>query len=360
MRLLHFFLSAFMLCQLLSQPDVFAAKSGPQPDDPVTARAKIHLEAGVAYFNDGRYADAEREMVRAAELRPVPELMYNLAQCQERLGALERAVASYRAYVVGRPNAADVAEVERHMAELTGRIREQGPSQAAVPSAAVEPPPAALVKSAPASPASPAAAPPEKVIFKEIIVYKDPPPKAGRSVRYVGYGMLGLVAAGLATGIAFTVANSQLNQSITEQGNNFQELFGLPIQSCSNMTLQEEVVSAKAMTDAVAAAPNNPQQQQQIIDQIKPTYRKASQNTCEFFGITSDNARLNLTGAAIGFGIAGLATAATVGLFLYGRYLDKKQDEQLKQRQPGVPNLSMNLLPYFGPSGSGLVVAGRF
>ena len=359
MRLPLCFLGAFLLCQLLIGPAAFAAKSGPPPDDRITARAKIHLQAGVAYFNDGKYADAEREMLRASELRPVPELMYNLAQCQERLGAVERAIDSYRAYVKGRPNAEDVADVEKHIAELTQRIAELRANPAATAlapqNAPVSPSQSALVTASPPDPA-----PPEKVIFKEIIVYKDPPPKAGRSVRYVGYGMLGLVAAGLATGIAFTVANAQLDQSITEQGNNFQALFGLPIQSCSNMMLQEEVVSAKATADAVAAAPGNLQQQQQIIDQIKPTYRKASQNTCEFFRISSDNARLNLTGATIGFGMAGLATAATVGLFLYGRYMDQKQDQQLKQKQPGVPNLSMLLLPYVGLSGSGVVLSGRY
>jgi tetratricopeptide (TPR) repeat protein len=363
MRLFRSFLSflgAFLLCQLLGLPGAAAAKSAAQPDDPITARAKIHLEAGVAYFNDGKYADAEREMIRASELRPVPELMYNLAQCQERLGALERAVESYRAYVRGRPSAEDVADVEKHIAELTARIAEAKASPGVVPPVAGEPPPGSSTSAPPAAAQAPPVAPPEKVIFKEIIVYKEPPPKAGRSVRYVGYGLLGLVAAGLATGIAFTVANTQLEQSISEQGNNYQELFGLPIVSCPNMALQEQVVAAKAAADAMAAAPGNPTQQQQIIDQIKPSYGKASQNTCEFYRISSDNARLNITGAVVGFSIAGLATAATVGLFLYGRHLDKKQDQQLKQKPQGVPNLSWLLQPYFGPSGSGLVLSGRY
>lgn len=362
MRLFLLFLGACLLCQLLGLAQASAAKSGAQPDDPITARAKIHLQAGVAYFNDGKYADAEREMIRASELRPVPELMYNLAQCQERLGALERAVESYRAYVRGRPSAEDVADVEKHIAELTARIAEPKASPGVVPPAAGagEPPPAALSSAPPSTASAPPAAPPEKVIFKEIIVFKEPPPKAGRGVRYVGYGLLGLVAAGLATGIAFTVANAQLEQSISEQGNNYQELFGLPITSCPNMALQEQVVSAKAATDAMAAAPGNPTQQQQIIDQIKPSYGKASQNTCEFYRISSDNARLNITGAVVGFSIAGLATAATVGLFLYGRHLDKKQEQQLKQKPQGVPNLSWHLQPYFGPSGSGLVLSGRY
>ncbi len=356
MRLFLSFLGVLMLCQWLGAPDASAARAAPQPDDPITARAKIHLEAGVAYFNDEKYVDAEREMIRASELRPVPELMYNLAQCQERLGALERAVDSYRAYVKGRPNAEDAADVEKHIAELERRIAELKASPGAN-SAAVAP---AAAPPSNSPPAAPAPAPPEKVIFKEIIVYKEPPPKAGRSVRYVGYGLLGLVAAGLATGIAFTVANSQLHQSIAEQSDNYQMLFGLPIDSCPNMALQDQVVSAKAQADASAAAPGNPMLQQQIFNQIKPSYVKASQNTCEFYRISSDNSRLNLTGAAIGYTVAGLASAATVGLFLYGRHLDKKQAQQLKQQQHGVPNLSWRLQPYLGPSGSGLVFSSSY
>ena len=48
MRLFRSFLSflgAFLLCQLLGLPGAAAAKSAAQPDDPITARAKIHLEA---------------------------------------------------------------------------------------------------------------------------------------------------------------------------------------------------------------------------------------------------------------------------------------------------------------------------
>lgn len=351
-------LCVLLLCQRMYVPEASAARSAPQPDDPVTARAKIHLEAGVAYFNDGKYVDAEREMIRASELRSVPELMYNLAQCQERLGALERAVVSYRAYVKGRPSAEDAAEVERHIAELEKRIAELKASQGAPRPAGSEPAPAPLSSAPPA--AAPAPAPPEKVIFKEIIVYREPPPKAGRSVRYVGYGLLGLVAAGLATGIVFAVTNAQLSESIAEQGANYQSLFGLPVESCPNMALQDQVVSAKATADASAAAPGNAALQQQIFDQIKPTYVKASQNTCEFYRISSDNARLNLTGAAIGFTVAGLAAVGTVGLFLYGRHLDRKQEQQLKQQKPGVPNLSLLLHPYLGTSGSGLVLSGSY
>lgn len=360
MRPFRFFLCALLCvllpCQQLHVPEASAARAAPQPDDPVTARAKIHLEAGVAYFNDGKYVDAEREMIRASELRAVPELMYNLAQCQERLGALDRAVDSYRAYVKGRPNAEDAAEVGRHIAELEKRIAALKASQGAVGSVGAEPAPAPL----PPAPPAPAPAPPEKVIFKEIIVYREPPPKAGRSVRYVGYGLLGLVAAGLATGIVFAVTNAQLSQSIAEQGANYQSLFGLPVESCPNMALQEQVVTAKATADASAAAPGNPALQQQIFDQIKLTYGKASQNTCEFYRISSDNARLNLTGAAIGFTVAGLAAVGAAGLFLYGRHLDRKQEQQLKQQKHGVPNLSLLLHPYLGPSGSGLVLSGSY
>lgn len=355
---MHVILRALGVWLLLQSLFLFSAAAGRahalQEDDPITARAKLHLEAGVAYFNDGLYADAEREMSRAYELRPVPELQYNLAQCQERLGALGRAAASYRAYLKGRPDAPDASEVEQRIAEVDRRIAEaEAQRKAAEAKATSEPAP-----SAPAPPSRPPP-PPEKVIFKEIIVYKEAPPKPGRGARYVGFGLLGLAAVGLAVGITFNVAAVQLNQSIDTQGQIYQAQFNLPIQSCPDMNQTEQAVLNKANMDASAVAGMDMMLQQQISRQLIDTYRTVAKNTCEFYRIASDNGRLNITGAAVGYAVAGLATVGAVSLFLYGRHLDQKQEKE-SAKQRFVPNLSMFLQPYSSPTGSGVVLAGRF
>ena len=58
--------------------------------DDKTERARIHLKAAIAYYDEARYDDAAREMEAAYELKPLPDLQYNLAQCYERLGRYDR------------------------------------------------------------------------------------------------------------------------------------------------------------------------------------------------------------------------------------------------------------------------------
>lgn len=354
LRILGRVLGAFLVCQSLFLLTAAAGRGPARPvEDADTVRAKLYLEAAVAYFNDGKYADAERGMLRAYELRPVPELQYNLAQCQERLGALDRAIASYRSYLKDRPDAADSPEVEKRIAQLEERLG------AATTAPSAQAPAAAAAPAAPAAGAAAAAPPPEKVIFKEIIVYKEPPPKAGRGVRYAGLSLLGLAAAGLATGIVFSVETAQLNQSIDTQAATFQRLFNLDIRSCSDMQLQQQAVAKKASQDAATLAPGNPTLQQMITDQLSSTYGLTSMNSCSFYRIASDNGTLNTAGAVIGYAVAGLSIIGSVSLLLYARHLDRKQERELKEKSR-VSNLSLLLTPYGGPAGAGLVLNGRF
>lgn len=360
LRILGRILGAFLICQSLS---LCAAAAGRVPARPVedadTLRAKLYLEAAVAYFNDGQYADAERGMLRAYELRPVPELQYNLGQCQERLGAIDRAVSSYRSYLKNRPDAEDAAEVVRRIGQLEERMHSESALMAVstpgAGSAATAPPPA----TAPAAGSAAAPPPAEKVIFKEIIVYKEPPPKAGRQVRAAGLGLLGLTAAGLATGIVFSVETSQLNASIDVQATNFNTLFNLDIRSCSDMALQQAAVSKKASQDAAAFSGGNAALQQMITDQLTSTYGLTSKNICSFYHIASDNGTLNTAGAVIGYAVAGLSLIGSVSLLLYARHLDRKQERELATKNR-VSNLSWLLTPYGGPAGAGLVLNGRF
>src|SRR6478672_4077233 len=76
-------------------------------DEEKTERARIHLKAAIAYYDDGRYEDASREMRAAYDLRPLPDLQYNLAQCYERLNKLSDAAKSYETYLSAKPDAPD-------------------------------------------------------------------------------------------------------------------------------------------------------------------------------------------------------------------------------------------------------------
>ena len=111
--------------------------------------AHAHSTLGKVEFDRGRYAPAMAEFKRAYELAPVPELLFNIARCQEQLGDLRAAIASYDQYLAAKPNAEDRAAIEAQIESL----RRSLPPAAEPP--AVEPtraPPAAQPSSPPAEP----------------------------------------------------------------------------------------------------------------------------------------------------------------------------------------------------------------
>ncbi len=157
-----------------------------QPD-PELERARVHMQAGVAYYDEARYDDAAREIEAAYRIKPVGELQYNLAQCYERLGRADDAAAAYKRYLDEKPGADDRAMVELRIQNLKLR--------------AVIAPPA------------------EKVVFKTIVIYKEKPPPPGRAARWAGYGVAVLGVAALASGIATAVLTQQSADQVSSGAN---------------------------------------------------------------------------------------------------------------------------------------------
>ena len=163
--------------------------------DDKTERARAHVKAAVAYYDDGKYEDAAKEMSTAYALKALPDLQYNLAQCYERLNRLEDAARAYETYLAGRPDSPDKKQVEKRILNL----RERAKAEAA---GAPAPPP--LVQ--------------EKVVLKTVIVYKEVPPPPGRAARWAAYGLFVLAAGAAAAGIAFAVEASQASSDVTKGG----------------------------------------------------------------------------------------------------------------------------------------------
>ncbi|MDB4964579.1 MAG: hypothetical protein JWN44_268 [Myxococcales bacterium] len=167
-----------------------------EAQDQKTERARIHLKAAVAYYDEARYEDAAREMEAAYALKPLPDLQYNLAQCYERLGRYTDAATAYANYLKANEGAPDRRLVETRISNLRERA-------AAVTAGSQVPPPGSGS---------------EKVVFKTLVIYKEAPPKPGRGVRFVAYG-LGAVALGaLASGVAFAVLASKEADTVTKGG----------------------------------------------------------------------------------------------------------------------------------------------
>jgi tetratricopeptide (TPR) repeat protein len=158
-----------------------------------TERAHIHLKAAIAYYDEGRYEDAAREIEASYQLKPLPDLQYNLAQCYERLGRFVDASKAYETYLSGNPNAADRKQVEARIVNLH--------EHAAAVAAGQTPQPLQ-----------------EKVVFKTVVVYRQTPPPPGRAARWAAYGIGVLGLGALATGIAFAVLTSQAAQTVATSG----------------------------------------------------------------------------------------------------------------------------------------------
>jgi tetratricopeptide (TPR) repeat protein len=174
---------------------VFSPSTVGAVEDDATSKARIHLRAGIANYDEGRYAEAANEMEQAYALRPLADLQYNLAQCYERLNRLEDAAKAYELYLAGRHNAPDEEQVKKRIDHLHERKKAQQEGRE-----------------------TPAIKQEEKVVFKTIIVYKEVPPPPGRAARWAAYAAGALGLAGLATGIAFAVLTAEAGHDVHNQG----------------------------------------------------------------------------------------------------------------------------------------------
>lgn len=164
--------------------------------DPAVERARVHVTAGISYYDEARYDDAVREMETAYALKPLADLQYNIAQCYERLAKLDAAVAAYRKYLDGKKDSPDRPIVEKRIENLTERAREAREAQK--PPA---PPP-----------------PTEKVVMKTIVIYRETPPAPGRGARFAAYGLGVLAVGALASGITFSVLGKKSADDVSTGG----------------------------------------------------------------------------------------------------------------------------------------------
>jgi tetratricopeptide (TPR) repeat protein len=103
-------------------PFVCALASGPARGAEQDAAARGNFLAGQAYFSRGEYRLAIAAFRAARDELDRPELDYNIALAQERLGDAARAVGAYERYLERRPDATDRAEIEQRIRGLRPHI----------------------------------------------------------------------------------------------------------------------------------------------------------------------------------------------------------------------------------------------
>jgi tetratricopeptide (TPR) repeat protein len=80
---------------------------------------------GQILFEAADYRAARDAFERAHALHPSPDLQYNIAQCHMRLGHYDEAIPAFEAYLEGKGDPPDAADVRVQIAEARKRIAER-------------------------------------------------------------------------------------------------------------------------------------------------------------------------------------------------------------------------------------------
>ncbi|HXI57648.1 MAG TPA: hypothetical protein VNO55_16395 [Polyangia bacterium] len=140
-------------------------------------RAKEHYTKAESLYRVERFQDAFTEYQEAYLAKPEPNLLFNMAQCQRKMGNRPEAVRFYRRFLAEKPNPPNLATVEQHLRDLEAV---QPPTtlppplaMTASPALAAAPAPSTMRKgfTAPVT-AKPAAPPP---VLSPAVAYNQPP-----------------------------------------------------------------------------------------------------------------------------------------------------------------------------------------
>lgn len=118
------------------------APSADAATDVSIAQAKAHFKRGTELYKKGDYTACAKEFEASFEAKPHGSILFNVAQCYERLGDARHAAQNYREYLRLTPNASDRGAVESLLRSLDSRAE---PTTVAPPLPVESPPAVARV-----------------------------------------------------------------------------------------------------------------------------------------------------------------------------------------------------------------------
>ena len=169
---------AVLLAVLLAGPPA-SARERPGDD---TARARTHFTKAEAHFSLGEFALALEEYRKAYLLRPLPPLLFNMAQCHRHLGELEKAAFLLRRFLASSPTPVQRSQAEAVLRDVELALKSRpapkppatqpapatlpAASAPAVPRPAARPSPRRPTIAPPFTPAAPASQPASSPLYK--------------------------------------------------------------------------------------------------------------------------------------------------------------------------------------------------
>jgi tetratricopeptide (TPR) repeat protein len=95
-----------------------SAGGAPAAGGDPTAAARAHARQGLAFYDLHRFQEAYQEYEQAYLIEQDPALLYNMGQCQRKLGNSEEALHFYRTYLRRVPKGPSAVEAEKRVREL--------------------------------------------------------------------------------------------------------------------------------------------------------------------------------------------------------------------------------------------------
>jgi hypothetical protein len=190
-------------------PNAPPATSAPGAGDRVAQRARELFDEGVRLANEGRFESARAVFRSAYDLQPHPSVLYNIAQCEVRLGDAPSAIATLERFLAtaGREIGDEQRQaVQKQLDELRGALPVEAggaPATAATAARTVDAPglPSDAPEAAELAPAAPSPAPYAVPVAEPLTSEAASDGGEQRSLRPLVLGGTGLALLGAATGL---------------------------------------------------------------------------------------------------------------------------------------------------------------
>src|SRR5438128_3568918 len=185
---------------------LFVLAAGPlRADDSSLQEAKAHAARAKVHYDLGEYRQAAEEYILVYRIKPLPALLYNIAQSYRQGGQYEKAKQFYKSYLRETQDPKNRAVIEKAIREIdellakekkakdgppTGVAQERGlaaPTTAAAPPLpSPTPAPPSATATPPSSTQSASAKPPAPAPSAQPAVAASPPAVQGASTREPG------------------------------------------------------------------------------------------------------------------------------------------------------------------------------
>ncbi len=106
-------------------PDALAqtTKKAPLPPPPpeAIAAARAFFEKGEAYYKAGKFQAAWVEFSSAFQIVEMPDLLFNIARCEAKMGRTADAAKHFRQFLAAKPDDPDANNIRKQIDMLEGR-----------------------------------------------------------------------------------------------------------------------------------------------------------------------------------------------------------------------------------------------